>query len=249
MSPSKVVAGLDSSLRRRCAAGQGPCAAVTGTFDPAATAGTLCGVANLPEPVEPARPGQPAEPVDPRQLRVSNADRERVATALQRASADGRLELDELDQRLAAAYAAKTFADLEPLTRDLPAPAGPEGSGHELQPTSRWGLAMFGGFSRKGAWVVPRRFRAVVFCGGGQIDLRHARFTAAETRITIFALMGGVEVVVPPEAHVVANGVAVMGGWDQPADAASTPGGPQVTVNGLAIMGGVGVQRRRRKKG
>lgn len=198
-------------------------------------------MANLPEP---------AGPVDPRELRVSNADRERVATALQQASADGRLELDELDQRLAAAYAARTFADLEPLTRDLPEPAGSSQlaePSRDLRPTSRWAAAVFGGFSRKGAWVVPRRFRAVVFCGGGQIDLRHARFAEGETRIWIFALMGGVEVVVPPEAHVIANGVAVMGGWDQPADGASTPGGPRVTVSGLAIMGGVGVQRRRRK--
>jgi hypothetical protein len=215
---------------------------------PAAVAGTLCGVAYLPEPAEPVRPVEPVEPADPRQLRVSNEDRERVAAVLQRASADGRLELDELDQRLAAAYAAKTFADLEPLTRDLPAPAEPASQELQARPTSRWGVALFGGFSRKGAWVAPGRFRAVVFCGGGQIDLRHARFAEGETRITVFALMGGVEVVVPPEAHVVANGVAVMGGWDQPADGASTPGGPRVTVNGLAIMGGVGVRRQRRKK-
>jgi hypothetical protein len=188
------------------------------------------------------------EPVEP-QLRISNADRERVAARLQQASAEGRLELDELDQRLAAAYAAKTFADLAPLTRDLPDPAGSAGpTGSQQQPTSRWAAAVFGGFSRKGAWVVPRRFRAVVFCGGGQLDLRHARFPDGETQIWIFALMGGVEVIVPPEAHVLANGVAVMGGWDQPADGASTPGGPKVTVSGLAIMGGVNVARRRRKQ-
>jgi hypothetical protein len=194
-------------------------------------------VANLPEPV------------DPRQLRVSNTDRERVATRLQRASADGRLELDELDQRLSAAYAAKTYADLEPLTRDLPETSQPaEPADERRRPTSRWGVAILGGFTRKGPWVVPGRFRTVVFCGGGKIDLRQARFAEGETRIRVFALMGGVEIVVPPEAHVNVNGVAVMGGWDQPSDGASTPGGPRIAVGGLAIMGGVAVSRRRRKK-
>lgn len=188
------------------------------------------------------------EPVDPRELRVSNADRERVAARLQQASAEGRLDLDELDQRLKAAYAARTGGELEPLTADLPAvseqseqqPAG------TLRPTSRWAVALLGGFTRKGAWVVPRRFQALAIMGGGTIDLRHARFPDNEVTIQIFAVMGGVEIIVPPEAHLNVNGLAIIGGWDQPGEGAATPGGPRITVTGLAIMGGVGVKRRRR---
>ena len=41
---------------------------------------------------------------------------------LRDAAGEGRLTLAELDERLDAVYAAKTYADLEPLTRDLPAP-------------------------------------------------------------------------------------------------------------------------------
>ncbi len=56
-------------------------------------------------------------------LRASDADRERVATQLRAARADGRLDTDELEERLGRAYAAKTFGDLAPLTADLgPAP-------------------------------------------------------------------------------------------------------------------------------
>src|SRR5687767_15961189 len=55
-----------------------------------------------------------------RQLRASDADREQVAAVLRRAAGEGRLELAELDERLAAVYAARTYADLEPITRDLP---------------------------------------------------------------------------------------------------------------------------------
>src|SRR3954465_7268306 len=59
------------------------------------------------------------------QLRVSDADREHAAEALRHAAGEGRLTVDELDQRLDAAFAARTRADLERLTADLPAaPAG-----------------------------------------------------------------------------------------------------------------------------
>ena len=200
-------------------------------------------VANLPEPA------------DPRHLCVSNADREHIAARLQRASAEGRLDLDELDQRLKAAYAARTFAELEPLTSDLPATAA---TGHEVQPvagaarpTSRWGVALLGGFTRKGTWVVPRVFRSVTILGGGKIDLRHARLAEGEVTIRVFAFMGGVEIIVPPETHLRVNGIAIMGGWEQPDDDLdedeSVASGPRVTVTGFAIMGGAEVKRRPRR--
>ncbi len=61
----------------------------------------------------------PAVP-EPRNLRASDADRERVANVLREAAGDGRLTMDELDERLDAVYAAKTYAELEPITHDLP---------------------------------------------------------------------------------------------------------------------------------
>ena len=66
------------------------------------------------------------EPVDPRDLRISDADRHRVAEVLREAAGEGRLDLDELDERLEATYAAKTYGDLVPITVDLPGtPAAP----------------------------------------------------------------------------------------------------------------------------
>src|SRR4051794_20476409 len=57
-------------------------------------------------------------------LRASDADRERVAAALRRHHLDGRLDTDELQERLGACYAARTLGQLEPLLADLPgAPA------------------------------------------------------------------------------------------------------------------------------
>ena len=53
------------------------------------------------------------------QLRVGHAEREAVTAILQEAAADGRLGMDELDQRLEVALQAKTYADLEQLVADL----------------------------------------------------------------------------------------------------------------------------------
>jgi Domain of unknown function (DUF1707) len=56
-------------------------------------------------------------------LRVSDADRDRVAELLRSAAGEGRLSPDELEERLELAFEARTDADLVPLTADLPAPA------------------------------------------------------------------------------------------------------------------------------
>jgi Domain of unknown function (DUF1707) len=56
-------------------------------------------------------------------IRVSDADRDRVAARLRDHFAEGRLTQDELDERLSAALNAKTFGDLRGLMTDLPEPA------------------------------------------------------------------------------------------------------------------------------
>jgi hypothetical protein len=57
-------------------------------------------------------------------LRAGNAEREVVVRRLNDAFGEGRLELTELDQRIAQAYAAKTMGDLRPLLADLPGTYG-----------------------------------------------------------------------------------------------------------------------------
>jgi hypothetical protein len=188
-------------------------------------------------------------------MRASDADRERVANVLREAAGDGRLTMDELDERLDAVYAAKTYAELEPITHDLPdsgaayvpstSPAAaldPDRFGGE--PTSHGAVAILGGFTRRGDWVVPKEFTAFMLMGGGEIDLREARFAEREVSIHIVAIMGGCEIIVPEDATVRVTGIGVMGAFDHTGSGTGTPDGPVITVNGVAFMGGVDVKRR-----
>jgi len=184
-----------------------------------------------------------------RELRASDADRERVAGILHQAAAEGRLGLDELDERLALVYAARTYAELEPVTADLPlhgAASAPVRPDERIGGVTRdWGaVGILGGFERKGRWVMPAVFTCAMFWGGGNLDLREARFAQREVTIRAFALMGGVTIVVPEDVEVVVTGTGIMGGFDHKAAGPGIPGGPRVTVTGVAIWGGVTVVRR-----
>lgn len=81
--------------------------------------------------------------------------------------------------------------------------------------------------------------------GGGEIDLREAHFAGPEVVITCWAVMGGVNIVVPPGVEVDVRGLGIMGGFDAGEDGVpGDPGAPRVIVKGLALMGGVGVERK-----
>ncbi|MGW3208283.1 DUF1707 SHOCT-like domain-containing protein [Streptomyces sp. NPDC001135] len=195
-------------------------------------------------------------------LRASDSDRDRVAEVLRDALAEGRLDMAEFDERLEAAYKARTYGELAPLTRDLPAAGAatplPVSLTKEPAQSGGWAsrivggagsstgaVAIMSGFQRKGRWTVPKLFNCFAFWGGGEIDLREANFADREVQINCVAIMGGVQVVVPPGVEVVVRGIGVMGGFDHPReDGPPEPGAPRVIIGGFAFWGGVGVERK-----
>lgn len=198
-------------------------------------------------------------------MRASDAERERIAETLREAVAEGRLEMEEFEQRLDAAYKARTHGELEPLVRDLPAP-GSHGqpairaaaaTGSELRwaerigrpATSSGGFAIWGGFGRRGNWTVGRKFTGFAMWGGGDIDLREANFEDREVVIRCFTIMGGIHVTVPPELNVEVRGIGIMGGFGETSkdEGVPSPDAPRVRITGFALMGGVGVERKRSK--
>lgn len=193
-------------------------------------------------------------PLPPGQRRVSDADRHAVAEHLREAAGEGRLELEELDERLGRTYAARTYADLATLTRDLPDSSrgvpDPAPAARHLPariggvPGARQSWAVMSGVNRRGSWVVPREYTVVAMMGGAQIDLTAATLESPEVVIRIVALMGGAEVIVPPDLSVVVDGFGLMGGFDDSRTEASPPppGAPVVRITGVAVMGGVTVR-------
>ena len=192
---------------------------------------------------------------DRSRLRISDADRHQVAELLREAAGEGRLDIDELDERLEAAYSAKTYADLVPLTADLPvnAPQHPPATGPRVDvpgvPAVRYdsSIAIMGGTSRKGLWEVGSSHTAFALMGGVDIDLRQARFTTRETVIRAYAIWSGIDIYVNAHTRVIVDGVAIMGGFDQGRDRVQPelgPDSPLVRVTGFALMAGVTVQRR-----
>ena len=86
-------------------------------------------------------------------------------------------------------------------------------------------MAILGGFTRKGEWVVPKHFTGFLFMGGAEIDLRDPRFEDREVNINIIAIMGGCEITVPEDANVRVTGVGIMGAFEH-----STPEGVAPTA-------------------
>jgi hypothetical protein len=190
---------------------------------------------------------------DPAQLRISDDDRHKVAEVLREAAGEGRIDFEELDQRLDATYAARTYSDLVPITLDLPVqpvtglvptaatshvPANASDEKH---------LAIMSGLERKGMWTVPQRLTVNCFMGGADLDLRRAEFSAREVVITINAVMGGADIKVNPRTQVIMEGTGIMGGYSGPSDRTAPQfdaDSPVVRIRGFALMGGVSVSRR-----
>ena len=80
-------------------------------------------------------------------VRVGDADREAIAAQLREHYADGRLTLDELNERLDHTFAAKTAADLDAVMRDLPHVPRPVGA--PLVGSTGSGWDSDGGYSRR----------------------------------------------------------------------------------------------------
>ncbi|MER6301582.1 DUF1707 domain-containing protein [Kitasatospora sp. NPDC001539] len=228
---------------------------------PAPVPMTEPGLEPRPEPL--AKPQPLHAPVAEAELRVSDADRERVAELLRDAYAEGRLDADEHAERIGAAYAAKTFGDLAPLTRDLPthrplsfekrpldapAPASAPAPAPPARQEAPSVVAIFGGAARKGRWRVGSHVTAFTAFGGVEIDLSDAVFESPEVEITVTAIFGGVEIRVPENVSLHGSGVGIFGGFDVREQTAADPYAPVVRVKGVALFGGCNAKPRRGKK-
>ena len=185
-------------------------------------------------------PGEPIEVV-----------REKVVSALSLHFANDRLTLEELENRLALVYSARTHSDLTQLLADLPAPGGNEAPQVAVVPADeaaprRLILAVMGELRRRGAWNLPRELTVFAMMGNAKLDLRQATFPAGVTTINAVGVMSEISIIVPPDVGIEADGTALMGTVDSVSSRGGTAvaGHPMVRVKGFAVMSSIHVKVR-----
>jgi Domain of unknown function (DUF1707)/Cell wall-active antibiotics response 4TMS YvqF len=182
--------------------------------------------------------------------RASDAEREATVTRLREAAAEGRLTVEELTERMDAAYAASTLDDLEPLTADLPVAAGSssmavEGGGGGTS----FVLGILGAGDRRGRWRVAQRVTVINVLGGADLDLREATLAAPEVTIWAISLFGGSDIVVPEGVHVELSSFALFGADKLKLEGPEPdPGAPVVHVRTISLFGGTDVMTRRGRR-
>ncbi|MDH3732646.1 MAG: DUF1707 domain-containing protein [Gemmatimonadota bacterium] len=199
----------------------------------------------------------PVQPIPP-------SERQKTVDRLCAHFAADHLETDEFERRLDLAYAAQARNELVALEQDLPelrrgaeaeavdstlpAPA-PSASVDTSRPVQErdFMAAVMGGTERGGNWIPAKHTTVLTLMGSASLDFREATYTSQEISVTLFSIMGGAEIIVPPGVHVESNGIAIMGGWGKPVDRTpADPNAPVIRINGLVLMGGVDIKERQR---
>ncbi|WP_224392149.1 DUF1707 domain-containing protein [Pseudonocardia sp. ICBG1293] len=187
--------------------------------------------------------------------RVGDGERRAVDARLQRAHGEGRLSLPEYEERSAKAWSARTRADLEPLTRDLPADtAGAPTTAVERTPSAD-APAPAGEFAaaagrRAGGILATAALVVAAVWGGSQVlpvtdgvtvfGSRTIGVQADTPRVGGVLLFGSVEVVVPDGVRADVSGFTVFGSTECPT-ACATPGDRTVDVHVAGAFGSVKV--------
>ena len=172
-------------------------------------------------------------------VRASDAERERVVALLSDHAAEGRLTLEEMAERIGAAYLAVSTEELAALAADLP-PSPPVQRRH----VTRFLFSMFGSTTRSGRIRLRRRVACLMGFGNIDLDLRQATFERDVVTVFAVGMFGAIDVYVPEGVEVDFRGIALGGhthanGNDPPA----RPGTPLVRVVALSIFAGLDVWR------
>ena len=186
------------------------------------------------------------------ELRASHADRDKIAEQLRVAAGDGRLTMDELDERLEKALEARTGSELAALVTDLP--AAPAGSAlAAVAPPQAKELVQLevssGSATRAGHWVVPRAAEIKVGSGSVKLDLTQAVLSGPTLQIQATVRSGSLTIVTRPGIEVIMDEVSVSSGSAkvrQPKEAGSVPTVLRVEVSGNVRSGSITARPPRR---
>ena len=169
----------------------------------------------------------------PRDLRASDADRDRVLVLLAEAASDGRLTPEEHAERVQRACTARTLGELSDLTTDLAVASA--------QPVRLDGgrviSGIFGPARRDGRWVVPETLTVTAMFGEVEVDFTQAILQARHVQLLTTVIGGRLRLVVPDGISVVVPAHVMVGrqrGGTLPPASSDTP---VIEVKGLVLGG------------
>ena len=184
-----------------------------------------------------------SEDVPPARMRASNSDRERVGEVLRTAVTDGRLDMEEFEERMIRAEEAKTLGELPEITADL---LPPEEQPIRLDPQPMVGA--FTNLSRTGRWVATGDEYAVAVAGRVEVDMREALLLHGHLRMSVTAVAGRVDVHVPEGVEVRVRGWSFLGRRSTTARRSPLSDPPVLEIDGFCLFGLVRVHAPRRRR-
>ena len=176
--------------------------------------------------------------LSPRDLRASDADRDRVLALLGEAMSDGRLTAEEHSERVQRAFSARTLGDLAELTADLAVPSA--------QPVRLDGgrviAGIFGPTRRDGRWVVPENLTVTAMFGEVEVDFTQAILQTSRVQLYATVFGGRLRLIVPDGVSVIVSGHMVLGRKRGRTPPAGGPGTPVIEVWALVLGGELDVR-------
>ena len=145
---------------------------------------------------------------------ASDDDRDQALRALRQALVDGRITVEQHSERASKALTAQYVAELDDLTADIPhgerLPATADNA-RLVKSGTQQARAFFRSVSLRPRGHVSQRLRSWAMSGNAEIDLRDAVIPVDGLDIKVWAYLGDVTVVVPPNVQVSMAATPVLG--------------------------------------
>lgn len=188
------------------------------------------------------------------------AARQRAIDVLMEHFSNDTIDMEGFEKRLDAVNQCSTSGELRELLSRLPPLPSSEpatdmiparGGGPVVVDADRirdrgYLISVLGGTNRAGRWIPARNNLAIGLLGGLSLDFRESLLGPGVTDLNVVAILGGIEIIVPPEMAVEVDGMAVLGGFEHQTDTPlrSDPNLPTLRIRGMALLGGVDVKVR-----
>ena len=180
------------------------------------------------------------------ELRASHEDRDIIVDQLRVAAGDGRIDGDELDQRIEAAMSARTYGELDKLTKDLPPSTQQAGVARRTEAQASQNITIsHGNTSKRGAWLVPRQLNVTVRHGNVLLDFTEAVFSGArEVEVVLDVRHANLRFLVPAGTVLDTSGLATRhANLGQPGLGPAAPDAIRLVVSGQAEHTNLRVRR------